>query len=88
MFVQECNVHKWKNHFYDMKGDVGMSLHEKKGNKKMSTPRHKLIHNSFPTSLCAEKRCFVSYEYIIGKEENKTYSHRITYAVVLKETKM
>ena len=20
---------KWKNHFYEMKGDVGMSLHEK-----------------------------------------------------------
>ena len=22
-------VHKWKNHFYEMKGDVGMSVHEK-----------------------------------------------------------
>ena len=21
--------HKWKNHFYEMKGDVGMSVHEK-----------------------------------------------------------
>ena len=24
---------KWKNHFYEMKGDVGISLHEKERNK-------------------------------------------------------
>ena len=24
-----CTVYKWKNHFYQMKGDVGMSVHEK-----------------------------------------------------------
>ena len=36
---------KWKNHFYEMKGDVGMSLHEKERNKKMPTPRHKVTHN-------------------------------------------
>ena len=29
------NFHKWKNHFYEIKGDVGMSLHEKERNKKM-----------------------------------------------------
>ena len=46
-----CTVYKWKNYFYEMKGDVGMSVHEKKGNKKMPTPRHKLIHNPIPTSL-------------------------------------
>ena len=28
-------LYKWKNHFYEMKGDVGMSLHEKERNKKM-----------------------------------------------------
>ena len=22
-------INKWKNHFYEMKGDVGMSVHEK-----------------------------------------------------------
>ena len=22
-------MYKWKNHFYEMKGDVGMSVHEK-----------------------------------------------------------
>ena len=22
-------LYKWKNHFYEMKGDVGMSVHEK-----------------------------------------------------------
>ena len=42
---------KWKNHFYEMKGDVGMSLHEKERNKKMPTPRHKVTHNPIPTSL-------------------------------------
>ena len=42
---------KWKNHFYEMKGDVGMSLHEKERNKKMLTPRHKVTHNPIPTSL-------------------------------------
>ena len=26
---------KCKNHFYEMKGDIGMSLHEKERNKKM-----------------------------------------------------
>ena len=33
-----------------MKGDVGMSPHEKE-NKGMSTPKQKLIHNPIPTSL-------------------------------------
>ena len=28
---------------YEMKGDVGMSRHEKEGNKKMHTPRKKVI---------------------------------------------
>ena len=42
---------KWKNHFYEMKGDVGMSLHEKERNKKMPTPRHNVTHNPIPTSL-------------------------------------
>ena len=53
---------KWKNHFYEMKGDVGMSLHEKERNKKMPTPRHKVTHNPIPTSLTC---ClFVCYECI------------------------
>ena len=46
-----CYVYKWKNHFYEMKGDVGMSVHEKERNKKMPTPRHKVTHNPIPTSL-------------------------------------
>ena len=51
--AEDCsgNNHKWKNHFYEMKGDVGMSLHEKERNKKMPTPRHKVTHNPIPTSL-------------------------------------
>ena len=40
-----------KNHFYEMKGDVGTSHHEKKGNKKMHIPRQKVVHNPIPTSL-------------------------------------
>ena len=39
-----------KNHFSEMKGDVGLSLHEKERNK-MPTPRHKVTHNPIPTSL-------------------------------------
>ena len=42
---------KWKNHFSEMKGDVGMSHHEKEGNKKMPIPRQKIIDNPIPTSL-------------------------------------
>ena len=29
LLVTEIRLHKWKNHFYEMKGDVGMSVHEK-----------------------------------------------------------
>ena len=42
---------KWKNHFSEMKGDVGMSLHEKERNKKMPRPRQDIIDNPIPTSL-------------------------------------
>ena len=31
-------LNKWKNHFYEMKGDVGMSRHKK---EKEQEPRHK-----------------------------------------------
>ena len=50
---------KWKIHFYEMKGDVGMSLHEKDRNKKMPTPRHKVTHNPIPTSLFCFNMLFV-----------------------------
>ena len=52
-------IYKWKNHFYEMKGDVGMSLHEKERNKKMPTPRHKVTHNPIPTSLFCFNMLFV-----------------------------
>ena len=42
---------KWKNHFSEMKGGVGMSHHEKEGNKKMPIPRQEIIDNPIPTSL-------------------------------------
>ena len=29
---------KWKTHFYEMKGDVGMSLHQKERNKMPTKP--------------------------------------------------
>ena len=44
-------LYKWKNHFSEMKGDVGMSHHEKEGNKKMPIPRQEIIDNPIPTSL-------------------------------------
>ena len=37
--------------FSEMKGDVGMSHHEKEGNKKMPIPRQEIIDNPIPTSL-------------------------------------
>ena len=52
-------INKWKNHFYEMKGDVGMSLHEKERNKKMPTPRHKVTHNPIPSSLFCFNMLFV-----------------------------
>ena len=52
-------LYKWKNHFYEMKGDVGMSLHEKGRNKKMPTPRHKVTHNPIPTFLFCFNMLFV-----------------------------
>ena len=45
--------------YYEMKGDVGMSLHEKERNKKMPTPRHKVTHNPIPTSLFCFDMLFV-----------------------------
>ena len=48
--IHSCHIYKWKNHFYEMKGDVGLSLYEKVRNK-MPTPRHKVTHNPIPTSL-------------------------------------
>ena len=58
--LQKKNVwNKWKNDFYEMKGDVGMSLHEKGRNKKMPTPRHKVTHNPIPTSLFCFNMLFV-----------------------------
>ena len=49
---------KWKNNFYEMKGDVGMSLHQKERNK-MPTPRHKDTHNPIPASLFALTCCLL-----------------------------
>ena len=46
---------KWKNHFSEMKGDVGMSHHEKEGNKKMPILRQEIIDNPIPTSLFSIK---------------------------------
>ena len=44
-------IYKWKNHFVEMKGDVGMSVHEKGGEQVNATPTHKTIYNPIPTSL-------------------------------------
>ena len=32
--MQKSKWNKWKNHFSEMKGDVGMSLHEKEGEQE------------------------------------------------------
>ena len=33
------DIIQWKNHFFEMKGDVGMSSHEKKGNPELLSIR-------------------------------------------------
>ena len=45
------DVEQVEKSFSEMKGDVGMSLHEKKGNKKMPRQRQEIIYNPIPTSL-------------------------------------
>ena len=67
-------VYKWKNHFYEMKGDVGMPLHEKGRNKKMPTPRHKVTHNPIPTSLFCFNMLFVCLfaMNVLGKANSTT----------------
>ena len=50
-------MYKWKYHFYEMKGDVGMSLREKERNKVPTPPRPKATHNPIPTSLFALTCC-------------------------------
>ena len=34
------SLHKWKNHFYEMKGDVGMSVHEKERKQEDAYTNH------------------------------------------------
>ena len=46
--LKKSKWNKWKNHFSQIKGDVGM---KKKGNKKMPIPRQEVIDNPIPTSL-------------------------------------
>ena len=67
-------IYKWKNRFYEMKGDVGMSLHEKERNKKIPTPRHKVTHNPIPTSLFCFNILFVCLfvRNALGKANSKT----------------
>ena len=55
-FLSTPNGNKWKNHFYEMKGDVGMPKGRK---KKMPTPRHKVTHNPIPTYLFCFNMLFV-----------------------------
>ena len=40
-----------ENHFSEMKGNIGISPHEKKGNNRMPTPKQKPIQNHISTSL-------------------------------------
>ena len=34
LYHEQWIIYKWKNHFSEMKGDVGMSLHEKEGEQE------------------------------------------------------
>ena len=48
-------VEQVEKSFFEMKGDVGMSHHKKKENKKMPIPRQEIIDNPIPTSLFSTK---------------------------------
>ena len=83
-------VYKWKNHFYKMKADVGMSGHEKERKQEDA-----YIHqdtNSFITPslhLCSALKFCLFVVNALGKE--KTSLHRINYMkniINLKEAKM
>ena len=51
-----------KNHFYEMKGDVGLSLHEKERNKNMPIyTKTQVTHNPIPTSLFCFDMLFVCF---------------------------
>ena len=64
---------------------------KKKGNKKMPTPRQKVIHNPIPTSLFFLKLAFL---YMQSKQNTKSRIHSdnpnayIKWVKVLKKTKM
>ena len=55
--------------FYEMKGDVGMSLHEKEKNKM---PIYKVTHNPIPTSLCFALTCCLFVLNALGKANSTT----------------
>ena len=69
---------KWKNHFSEMKGDVGMSHHEKEGNKKMPIPRQEIIDNPIPTSLFSIKLSVHIYKcsYLSSNCTPSTYTQQ------------
>ena len=46
-----------------MKGDVGMSLHEKEGEQRMPRPRQEIIDNPIPTSLFM---CYAAVLLFVG----------------------
>ena len=49
--MKKSKWNKWKNHFSEMKGDVGMSLHEKEGEQEDAYTETEVIDNPIPTSL-------------------------------------
>ena len=52
---------KWKYHFYEMKGDIGMSVHEKERKQEDAYTKTQLIHNPIPTSLFLSSPQCISY---------------------------
>ena len=66
----EMHLYKWKNHFNEMKGDVGMSSHEKEREQEdvyIHQDRKSLITPSL--HLCfAQNCCFFIYGYAEGRK--------------------
>ena len=76
---------KWKNHFYEMKGDVGMSVHEK---ERKQEDAYTKIHNPIPTSLFLSSPQCISYSQFNVKMFFLCLMHSQQTNKILKKTEM
>ena len=66
----EMHLYKWKNHFNEMKGDVGISSHEKEREQEdvCIHQDRKSFNNLIPTYLFCSKLLLFIYGYAEGRK--------------------